>query len=416
MKRLVLCTVVTVLILSLVATACAPKPAPEETKTFKLGVLASITGVAARTGLEQKNAVTMAFEEIDYKIGDYDIELVWIDAQADADKAARAYEEAVVRDGIQAGLNNFYSSVAIAVMEVAVKYKIPHFCGSAESRTIVDKVRSDPERYGYWMGKTWPIPDSLVAPPYLAAMNEVTEPGDRRIAVLSDDGEGPTSVRIAVRDTFAADGWEVVADEYFSINELEFYPLISKLRDQDPAAVLICTSAVPAISAFVKQAREMELGSVIIAHGLGWVGEWYEMTGSASDYVLDEIPQWTTDEAKEFAKRYEEQWDETPSPSSAGLAYDYAGVFIMVAERAIEKYGELTSETLYKVGQEELWTGQLTYKDGILMKEYKWTQDTYPDALVGKDHFIFPVIQYFGGEGKIVWPSEWAEAELQFPQ
>lgn len=416
MKRVVFTTVVAIVILSLLATACAPKPAEEEKKTFKVGVLASITGVAARTGMEQKNAVTMAFEEIDYKIGDYDIELVWIDAQADADKAARAYEEAVVRDGIQAGLNNFYSSVAIAVMEVAVKYKIPHFCGSAESGTIVDKVRSDPERYGYWMGKTWPIPESLVAPPYLAAMNEVTEPGDRRVAVLSDDGEGPTSVRIAVRDTFAADGWEVVADEYFSINELEFYPLISKLRDQDPAAVLICTSAVPAISAFVKQAREMELGSVIIAHGLGWVGEWYEMTGPASDYVLDQIPQWTTDEAKDFAKRYEEKWGEVPSPSSAGLAYDYAGVFIMVAERAIEKYGELTSETLYKVGQEELWTGKLTYKDGILMKEYKWTQETYPDALVGKDNFIFPVIQYFGGVGKIVWPPEWAEAELQFPQ
>ena len=414
MRRKLSFVMVVVVVLSLLLTSSVLAAEPEK-KVFKLGVVADITGVAARTGIEQKNAIQMYFEEADNKIGDYDIELVWIDTQADADKAARAYEEAIVRDKVQAGVNNFYSSVAIVCMDIAAKYKIPHFCGSAESKTIWEKVRSDPDRYGYWLGKTWPIPESLVAPPYLEALNEVIPEDKRTIAVLSDDGEGPSAVRIAVGETFKAAGWTVAADEFFGMAETEFYPLLSKLKSQNPSAVFICTSAAPTIAAFVKQSREVELESLVIAHGLGWIGEWYELTGDTSDYVLDEIPQWTTDKAKDFVVRYKAKFNEDPSPSSAGLAYDYAGIFNMVATRAIEKYGELTSETLYKIGREELWTGQLTYKDGILMKEYKYTEDTFPDALVGKDYFIFPVIQYFDGVGKIVWPGDWAEAKIEFP-
>jgi branched-chain amino acid transport system substrate-binding protein len=393
----------------------APAASAQEPKVFKLGVVADITGVAARTGIEQKNAIQMYFDEIGNKIGDYNVNLVWIDTQADADKAARAYEEAIVRDKIQAGLNNFYSSVAIACMDIAAKYKVPHFMGSAESKTIWDKVRSDPVKYGYWLGKTWPIPEHLVAPPYLQALTEALPADKHTIAVLSDDGEGPSASRIAVGGTFKDAGWNVVVDEFFGMQETEFYPLLSKLKAANPAAVYVCTSAAPTIAAFVKQAREVGMPSLIIAHGLGWIGEWYQLTGDSSDYVLDEIPQWTTAKSKDFVTRYKARFNQDPSPSSAGLAYDYAGIFTMVAKRAIEEYGALNSETLEKVGTQELWTGKITYTDGILMKEYKYSADTYPDAVVGKDAFIFPVIQYFGGVGKIVWPSDWAEAKIQFP-
>ena len=41
------------------------------------------------------------------------------------------------------------------------------------------------------------------------------------------------------------------------------------------------------ISAFIKQAREVGLRSLIVADGLGWVGEWYELTGNASNGVID---------------------------------------------------------------------------------------------------------------------------------
>ena len=56
----------------------------------------------------------MALEEINSQIGKYKIEPVWIDSQSDPAKASQAYEQAVVQDGIQAGVLNWHSSVAVA--------------------------------------------------------------------------------------------------------------------------------------------------------------------------------------------------------------------------------------------------------------------------------------------------------------
>ena len=47
------------------------------------------------------------------------------------------------------------------------------------------------------------------------------------------------------------------------------------------------------------------------------------------------------------------------------------------------------------------------------MDEYKVTPETAPDVVVGKGYFIFPVMQYFDGDGKIIFPPEWAEQEFE---
>ena len=57
-----------------------------------------------------------SLENINYQVGDYQIELVWVDSQSDPEKATRAYEEAIVQDGIQAGVLNWHSSVAVSAM------------------------------------------------------------------------------------------------------------------------------------------------------------------------------------------------------------------------------------------------------------------------------------------------------------
>jgi len=50
-----------------------------------------------------------------------------------------------------------------------------------------------------------------------------------------------------------------------------------------------------------------------------------------------------------------------------------------------------------------------------LMKEYKFTPETLPDMVVGQGAFVFPVIQYFSGVGKTIWPEEIKEQDMQVP-
>jgi len=70
------------ILLTTLTTQCATPQATQapvaEEKVLKVGVLSPFTGPSIMIGEQAKNAVTMAFEKIDYQIGDYQIELVWM--------------------------------------------------------------------------------------------------------------------------------------------------------------------------------------------------------------------------------------------------------------------------------------------------------------------------------------------------
>ncbi len=302
-------------------------------------------------------------------------------------------------------------------MEVTAKYKIPHFFAFGATELVNEKFNSDKEKYGYWMAKGWPDPSKLSIA-YVNTLEDAIKagtwtPSEKKVAISGEDTDWGRSFGGAIKTQFEDAGWTVVSEDYFTKEQTEFTPLLTRYKDEGVPVLVVTSTIPPSISAFLKQADEIGLKSLIIADGLGWVGEWYDLTGSSSDYVLDQIPGWTTEAAKKFAADFEKKCGITPSPSSGGLTYDHANFFIKILQTTLQDYGELTSETLYKTGKEKLWTGQLTYTDGIVMSEYKYTEDTIPDMVVGQGYFIFPVIQYHGGKATVIWPDEWKTGNIE---
>jgi branched-chain amino acid transport system substrate-binding protein len=394
-----------------------PSEPVEASEVFKLGILGPFSGPSARTGEEFKASATMALEEINYQVGHYTIEPVWIDSQSDPAKASQAYEQAVVQDGIQAGILNWHSSVAVSCMEITAKHQVPHFFGFGATETVNEVFASDPEKYGYWMFKGWPTPEKLSVS-YVQALEDNIEKGiwvpeAKTVAIYGEDTDWGRSFGTAIKGQLEAAGWTTVAEEYFAIDQTEFYPLLNKFVDLNPAVIAGTSTAAPSFSAFIKQADEVGLESLIVADGLGWVGEWYELTGASSNYVLDQIPGWATDAGKAYADGFKERWGIEPSPSSGGLSYDGTKFFLQVAQDAYTEYGELNSDVIYNFVKDNVWTGNWTFTDGIVMNEYKTTPEDVPDPVVGKGYYIFPVLQYFDGEGQVIYPPEWAVQELQ---
>ncbi len=397
---------------------CGKATVPGE-KVLRLGVLGPFTGPAARTGEEFRGAAQMAFEEVDYRIGDYKVELFWIDSQSDPQKATTAYEEAVIRNKIEGGFLNWHSSVAVAVMELTAKYKIPHFFGMGATEVVNEKYRSDVQKYGYWVAKGWPIPAKLTYG-YVQAVEKAIQrgcwkPENRSAAIWGEDTDWGRSLGKGMREQLQSAAWNIVAEEYFPLTETDYYPLLRKFKDARVSLLAGTSTSPSSISAFIKQAREVEVRSLIIANGLGWVGEWYSLTGDASDGVLDQIPGWTISRARQFAEQFEKRWGFKPSPAAAGLAFDYTNFTIRIATEALNKYGKINRETLYRVGREELITGKLSYMDGIVMREYQYTPETAPDPQVGEGAFMFPVLQYKAGRGRLIWPAALKEGELEPP-
>lgn len=391
----------------------------EADKVFTVGILGPFTGPSARTGDEFRTSAEMAFENINYQIGDYTIEVVWIDSQSDPEKATRAYEEAIVQDGVQAGALNWHSSVSVAVMEVTAKHQVPHFFGFGATEVVNEKFDSDPETYGYWTTKGWPRPE-LLSQNYVTALEDAIaagtfDPGEeKRAAIYGEDTDWGRSFGEGIAGQLEEAGWEIVDRQYFPLDQTEFSALIQRFADEDLDVLAGTSTAPPSLSAFIKQADEMGLQPLIIADGLGWVGEWYDLTGSSSNYVVDQIPGWTTDAGLEFAQAFEEKSGLEPSPSSGGLAYDGTNFFIKVLQAAYDTYGELTSETVMNTVREQVWTGDLTYTsdDGaIVMSSYNFSEP--PDPLVGAGYYTFPVLQYMDGEAITVWPPEFQQGNLE---
>jgi len=401
--------------------AAEPTKAPQAatpSKVFKLGVEGPFSGPSAKNGEEFKNSFTMAMEAINYTIGDYKIEPVWIDDQADPAKGSAAYEQAVVQDKIQASILNWNSSVAVALMELTAKYKIPHFFSFGATEIVDETFHSDPDKYGYWMLKAWPSPTKLTLPYVLALEDAIAKgnfkPAKKTVALAGEDTDWGRSYIKAIKAQLQDAGWEVVQEEYFPIDQSDFIPLWNKYKESDPALLVLIAVATPVSSAAIKQADQAGLKSLIIADALGWAGNWYDLTGKASDYVLDQIPQLASDKAKAFAKEYEAKYGQKPSPSAAGLSYDGTNFFIALAKDVMKaNNGELTGDGIYNFVKDNVWTGEWTYKDGIIMSEYQWTMDTIPDPVVAAGKFIFPVLQYSGGESEIIYPPDIATKELQ---
>jgi branched-chain amino acid transport system substrate-binding protein len=388
------------------------------TQTFELGVDGPFSGPDALNGTEFKRAFDMAMSPINYTIGNYKIDPVFIDDQSDPAKATTAFEQAYGQKKIQAMVLNWNSSTAVALMEETAKYKVPEFFGFGATETVNETFASNPAKYGYWMLKGWPSPAKLSVA-YVSAIDDAItkgtfKPANKTVALGGEDSDWGHSFCGAIKSQFQAQGWTVVDEEYFPIDQTEFTPLMTKLKNLNPAVFVLSSTAPPTMSAAIKQESQAGVNALTVADGLGWVGNWYTLTGKASDYVLDEIPQLATAKGKAFVAAYQAKYNVAPSASAAGLAYDGTNMFIEMA-KAVEaaNNGQLTGDGIYQWVKANVWTGQWTYKDGIVMPEYKYTADTIPDPVVGPGEYMFPVEQYFGGQSKIVYPADIAVQALQ---
>jgi branched-chain amino acid transport system substrate-binding protein len=396
------------------ATGCTTTPAPT---TINIGISGPFTGANALTGTEMKNASSMAFDAINWQVGPYKINPVYIDDQSDPAKGAAAYEQAVASQKILAGILGWHSSVAVAQMEVTAKYKIPHFFAMGATGVVNERFNSDKAKYGYWTTKGWPDPAKLTIG-YVQAIEDAVaagsfKPAEKKVAIYGEDTDWGRSFGKGLKDQLGAVGWTVVSEDYFPTTQTDFSAIVSRYKN-DNVPLIAGTTTIPAsIASFLKAVDDAGIKSLVVADGLGWIGDWYKLSGSASDYVVDQIPQFASDAAKKFAADYEAKYGGKPSPSAAGLSYDFSNFFIKILNDTLASSCEITSETLMKAAQDKLWTGKLAYTDGIIMSNYDFGPDSIPDPVVGNGHYIFPALQYMKGEATVVWPPDVAKGTLQ---
>jgi len=407
---------------ALVFTACGNKQddtASNGEKVLKIAVCTPLTGDSAKAGTEFKDTAAMAFEAVDYKVGDYTIDPIYVDITTDPEKGALALEQSIIKDGVQVAILNWNSSVAMSLMDVVAKYKIPYYFGMGASSSIDEKWNSDPEKYSYYIAKGWAQPE-FMSSSYVTFVEGLIEddtwaPRNKNIFIYGDDTDWGRAVGANFKKLYAEAGWNVVGEEYFAMGTTDFYATLSKIKNADASLIGGTISSPASAAAFLKQARELDLKSLTICDALSENADFYELAGDASDGVLDNRPLWVSDKAFAFQKEFEEKYGYVPAAATGGQVWDYTRFFLQCCQETIDKYGKLDSESLYQFAQEVLLVGGTSFTDGINCDKYEFTKEWAPGPVVGEGAYVFPILQFEKGETKAVWPGTMSNGEFVLP-
>jgi branched-chain amino acid transport system substrate-binding protein len=390
---------------------------------LKIGCKGPFTGPASRTGDEFKNGVAMALEDA-RAAGDLplvidgeqrDVEIVYIDSQSSPEKAVKAVTDAITREGVKFIANGWHSSVAMALLDAEAPYKIVHLGHLGESQFISEKINSDPQKYRGWF-KGWPAPPvfaGLYGPPLKHFIDAGQwRPANMKAAVLVEDTDFGRGWGEAAIDSLGKAGFEVLPFDVTALEETEFSPLLTKYKAQQVSLVAMTSTGNVSVSNFVKQFRQQDVKALMIAHGLSWFSEWYELTGDASNYaVAIDSPAVLDDEEAKWVERYKAKFGIEPGIGASGITYDY----LRMAFKVLNKAGTLDFNTLVETIYENPYRGVWNY--------YQFAREPGPNALAPGEvmtgefmkGFFFPMVQLMDGKAQVIWPLEYAKAEFQEP-
>ena len=117
-------------VLCLVLFGVVPAFAGEKVAEVKIGVVLSLSGVAANQGLQTKTGATIAMEEINSKggipaLGGAKLVLLFADSQSKPDVGASETERLIQREGVPIMMGAYQSATTTVTTEVAERLKTP---------------------------------------------------------------------------------------------------------------------------------------------------------------------------------------------------------------------------------------------------------------------------------------------------
>ncbi len=168
MNRSLLCIPVALSLAALGAAAPAPAAAQEE---IRIGVILPLTGAAAGTGVELKNASELAAEIVNTSLKDLPlplaasaglphlknarIRLVFADHQGNPQLGASEAERLITQEHVVALTGCYFSAVTATASQVAERHGIPFLNSDSTSTTLT-------ERGFKWFFRTTPADDLFV--------------------------------------------------------------------------------------------------------------------------------------------------------------------------------------------------------------------------------------------------------------
>lgn len=357
--------VLTALVLGTVLAGLAAGCGGGEKKadTIKVGANLEMTGGSASYGISSKNAIELAFKEINEKggINGKQLELVVADNKSEAAEATNAMQKLVSQDNVVAVIGPNLSSSVIAASAINNSAKVLDIAPMATNPYVtVDQASGKTKDFNYRTCFIDPFQGTVMAKFATAELGVVNA------AILIDNSSDyAKGLAQFFKENFVKEGGAVTAEESYLQKDTDFKATLTKIKATNPDFLYV-PGYYQEVGLIVKQARELGM-NMPIAGGDGWdSAKMPEIAGAAAlnNTYFSSLysPEDSSDINKNFVAAYEKAYGQKPDVFAA-LSYDSA---LLVAE-AIKNAGSTEpakiSEAMAKINGFSGVSGSVTFDD-----------------------------------------------------
>lgn len=357
--------VLTALVLGTVLAGLAAGCGGGEKKadTIKVGANLEMTGGSASYGISSKNAIELAFKEINEKggINGKQLELVVADNKSEAAEATNAMQKLVSQDNVVAVIGPNLSSSVIAASAINNSAKVLDIAPMATNPYVtVDQASGKTKDFNYRTCFIDPFQGTVMA------KFATAELGVGNAAILIDNSSDyAKGLAQFFKENFVKEGGAVTTEESYLQKDTDFKATLTKIKATNPDFLYV-PGYYQEVGLIVKQARELGM-NMPIAGGDGWdSAKMPEIAGAAAlnNTYFSSLysPEDSSDINKNFVAAYEKAYGQKPDVFAA-LSYDSA---LLVAE-AIKNAGSTEpakiSEAMAKINGFSGVSGSVTFDD-----------------------------------------------------
>ena len=296
-------------VLALTLASCSKA----ESNSVKIGGIFPLSGHVAVYGVECKNGVDLAIEEINAAggINGKPVVLVSEDDEGNPDKTVNAFKKLSTKDGVKVVIGSLTSGCTQAITTLSQASKVVQIAPAATAPAITDA--------GDFIFRACFIDpfQGTVGGKFAAETL-----GKKRAAILYDIGND-YSVGLAdnFKIAFTKAGGSIVSEESYATNDKDFNAQLTKIKNANPDVVYL-PDYYGTVALIAKQLRAQGINVPMVGAD-GWDG----LTSNAGDEVLggyysNHYAVDSTEPAvKKFVESFRAKYNKDPN-SFAALGYD----------------------------------------------------------------------------------------------
>lgn len=342
---------------------CSPSGPPG----VKIGLNAELTGEMPAVGASCKNAAQLFVDEVNAAGGlavggkKYPINLVVGDNMAKADQAAAVAQRLISQQNVLALIGPNASACAIPASEIAESLRCPMITPwSTNPKTTVDPNTGKPKQYVFRACFTDTFEARVLAK---FALNNLHA---KRAAVLYDvSSEAPNGQANLFKQTFEADGGQIVAFETYTTGDRDFSAQLTKIRAAQPDIIFLPAyyNDVPLVA---QQARQLGISTPFLGSDAWSSPQIIKLGGPAIDgsYFCNHYStQIATPVAQKFMAAYQVKYNQLPDDVAA-LTYDAFGFLCQAITSAGKLDREAVRDAISKIANYDGITGTMRFEPG----------------------------------------------------